>query len=196
MRLFILEALRHPGSENAFQNTTASASSRIYGKPLMPLLCGDNPLDNQVPSKFLTLTRTQLFLLRQWAVGKFINEDNEGLTASRRRPRRPGRATGSAGVLGTYSRRFVLSQGRDWLDRPETRLSIASRIKSNADPEVTYRPPGRAGKWGSSLFSPPPWACRMITRPRPATRRPHEAQRAAVAGRFQRVFHPADRCDL
>ena len=46
----------------------------------MPLLCGDNPLSNEIPSKFLRLTDTQLFLLRQWADGKFINEQLEDIT--------------------------------------------------------------------------------------------------------------------
>ena len=44
----------------------------------MPLLCGDNPLTNVVPSKFLRLTDYQLFILRQWARGHFINEIDEG----------------------------------------------------------------------------------------------------------------------
>jgi hypothetical protein len=46
---------------------------------LMPFLCGDNPLTNTVPSKFLRLTDTQLFILKQWAEGKFINEKSEGI---------------------------------------------------------------------------------------------------------------------
>ena len=44
----------------------------------MPLLCGDNPLDNLLPSKFLRLTDYQLFILKQWAEGKFINEIEQG----------------------------------------------------------------------------------------------------------------------
>jgi hypothetical protein len=44
----------------------------------MPLLCGDNPIDNVVPTKFLRLTDYQLFILRQWASGCFINEAEEG----------------------------------------------------------------------------------------------------------------------
>ena len=45
----------------------------------MPYLCGDNPLSNSVVSKFLRLTDTMLFLLGQWAVGKFINEKREDI---------------------------------------------------------------------------------------------------------------------
>jgi hypothetical protein len=44
----------------------------------MPLLCGDNPLDNVVSSQFLRLTDHQLFILSQWAKGCFINEQEEG----------------------------------------------------------------------------------------------------------------------
>ncbi|MEQ9606050.1 MAG: LodA/GoxA family CTQ-dependent oxidase, partial [Kiloniellaceae bacterium] len=45
---------------------------------LMPLLAGDNPISNSLPSKFLRMTDTQLFLLRQWAEGHFYNEALEG----------------------------------------------------------------------------------------------------------------------
>lgn len=48
----------------------------------MPFLCGDNPLTNTVPSKFLRLTDTQLFILKQWAEGKFINEKSEEIGAA------------------------------------------------------------------------------------------------------------------
>jgi len=53
----------------------------------MPFLCGDNPLDNHAASKFLRLTDTQLFILHQWAVGKFINEKLEELPPA---PPQPG----------------------------------------------------------------------------------------------------------
>src|SRR5882724_1791295 len=49
---------------------------------LMPFLCGDNPLTNTVPSKFLRLTDTQLFILKQWADGKFINEKAEDIVVA------------------------------------------------------------------------------------------------------------------
>ena len=41
-------------------------------------MCGDNPLTNTAPSKFLRLTDYQLFILKQWADGCFINEIDEG----------------------------------------------------------------------------------------------------------------------
>lgn len=39
--------------------------------PLMPLNSGTNSVRNENPLKFLSLTETQLFLLKQWADGKF-----------------------------------------------------------------------------------------------------------------------------
>jgi hypothetical protein len=44
---------------------------------LMPMLCGNNPLSNTSPEKFLSMTETQLFFLKQWAKGKFVNECTE-----------------------------------------------------------------------------------------------------------------------
>lgn len=77
IRQFVYYALRHTGEENTFLNTSADPKYLIYGKRLMPLLCGDNPISNTHVSKFFKLTDTQLFLLRQWAEGKFINEKLE-----------------------------------------------------------------------------------------------------------------------
>lgn len=48
-------------------NTLASAE----GVPLMPLNSGDNSVTNQLVHKFLTLTPTQYFFLRQWSLGLF-----------------------------------------------------------------------------------------------------------------------------
>ena len=59
----------------------------------MPLLCGDNPLSNTVPAKFLRLTDTQLFLLKQWADGKFINEHDEHLADMSATCQTPANAT-------------------------------------------------------------------------------------------------------
>jgi len=76
-RNFIYQVLRKPGRENSLY-IDHDKPGRIFFA--MPLLCGDNPLSNEVPSKFLRLTDTQLFLLRQWAEGKFINEQLEDIT--------------------------------------------------------------------------------------------------------------------
>ena len=73
MREYIYQVLRKPDQENAFKNT-GRTGSKTDNKPLMPLLSGDNPLSNTLPSKFLKLTDYQLFILRQWNDGKFIND--------------------------------------------------------------------------------------------------------------------------
>jgi hypothetical protein len=77
LRRFLFDLLRRAGEENAF-NVEDHAASRVHQLPLMPLLCGDNPLTNDVPSKFLRLTESQLFILGQWARGCFIDEKEEG----------------------------------------------------------------------------------------------------------------------
>ncbi len=76
-RQYLLDLLRRSGEENEFR-IGGRPSSRVHGLPLMPLLAGDNPLSNVVPSKFLRLTDFQYYLLRQWALGLFYNEDMEG----------------------------------------------------------------------------------------------------------------------
>ncbi len=76
-RFYLYELLRRPGEENAFR-TAGKPESRLFRLPLMPLLAGDNPTSNELPSKFLRLTDYQLYVLRQWAEGKFFNEIDEG----------------------------------------------------------------------------------------------------------------------
>jgi hypothetical protein len=76
-RQFLFDLLRQPGEENSFR-VGSKPSSRVHGLPLMPLLAGDNPLTNTLPAKFLRLTGLQYYLLRQWALGLFYNEEVEG----------------------------------------------------------------------------------------------------------------------
>jgi hypothetical protein len=77
-RQFIYNILRKPGQENRL--TVPSNPRNPKNLPhAMPLLCGDNPISNDIPSKFLRLTDTMLFILRQWAEGKFINEQIEDI---------------------------------------------------------------------------------------------------------------------
>ena len=76
-RFYLYELLRRPGEENVFR-TAGKPESRLFRLPLMPLLAGDNPTSNELPSKFLRLTDYQLYVLRQWADGKFYNEIDEG----------------------------------------------------------------------------------------------------------------------
>ncbi len=73
MRMFLFDLLRQPGEENDFRKT-GKVNSRLHNLPLMPLLAGDNPITNDLPSQFLRLTERQLFLLRQWADGKFYRD--------------------------------------------------------------------------------------------------------------------------
>ena len=77
LRRYLFGLLRMPGEENEFK-IEDQVSSRLHNLPLMPLLCGDNPLTNTSPSKFLRLTDYMLFILKQWADGRFINEIDEG----------------------------------------------------------------------------------------------------------------------
>lgn len=76
-RLFLFSLLRKPGEENDFF-LDGKPSSRVHNLPLMPLLAGDNPISNTLPSKFLRLTEYQYYILRQWAMGHFFNEALEG----------------------------------------------------------------------------------------------------------------------
>jgi hypothetical protein len=80
MRMFLYNVLRKPGQENDYVLGTVNNRKGLPATG-MPWLCGDNPLSNTAPSKFLRLTDTMLFLLRQWAHGKFINETTEGIQA-------------------------------------------------------------------------------------------------------------------
>ena len=77
MRRYLFGLLRLAGEENEFK-IEDKISSRLHNLPLMPLLNGDNCLTNTAPSKFLRLTDYQLFILKQWARGHFINEIAEG----------------------------------------------------------------------------------------------------------------------
>ena len=76
-RMYLFDLLRQSGEENDFR-LLGRPNTRIGNLPLMPLLAGDNPISNTLSSKFLRLTDYQLFLLRQWADGKFFNEVSEG----------------------------------------------------------------------------------------------------------------------
>jgi hypothetical protein len=98
-RMFVWGVLRKPGQENIW-NYPFDPNTPKYLPILMPFLCGDNPLSNTVPSKFLRLTDTQLFILGQWARGKFINEKLEGMSDG---------SSGSSTPSGTDIDRGVLS---------------------------------------------------------------------------------------
>lgn len=77
LRRYLFDLLRAPGEENQFV-IGGRPSSRVHNLPRMPLLCGDNPISNTLPSKFFRLTDYQYYLLRQWMLGLFYNESLEG----------------------------------------------------------------------------------------------------------------------
>jgi hypothetical protein len=56
---FPLTLVREPGTTND-------------GGTLMPRLAGDNPITDEVISKYLTITQTQYFLLSQWMAGRVL----------------------------------------------------------------------------------------------------------------------------
>jgi hypothetical protein len=73
-RQFIYAILRKPGQENQFQSDAISRRNPNSRARLMPMQNGNNPITNVAAEKFFRLTDTQLFLLKQWADGKFVNE--------------------------------------------------------------------------------------------------------------------------
>lgn len=77
-RMRLWGVLRRPGQENLW-TVAPDPTNPNYRPVAMPFLCGDNPLSNTAASKFLRLTDTQLFILKQWAEGKFINEKDEDI---------------------------------------------------------------------------------------------------------------------
>lgn len=87
-REFLYNILRLPGEENVF-SLAGDVNSRLHNLPLMPLLAGDNPLTNQIPCKFLRLTDYQLFILKQWAAGRFFNEKTRKLPIPYQSPYKP-----------------------------------------------------------------------------------------------------------
>ena len=76
-REYVIRIMRQPLQENLYFNTGKSKFNSSHKPRLMPMLCGNNPLSNTAPEKFLAMTHTQLFFLRQWAAGKFVNECQE-----------------------------------------------------------------------------------------------------------------------
>lgn len=76
LRSFILGIMRKTDELNNYE--VGGDYNPTSAKPkLMPMLCGNNPLSNTSPQKFLSMTETQLFFLKQWAEGKFVNEGKE-----------------------------------------------------------------------------------------------------------------------
>ncbi len=71
-RQMVLRIMRGNQQHNQY---TVDGNVKTTNKPrLMPMLCGNNPITNTAPEKFLAMKETQLFFLKQWADGKFVNE--------------------------------------------------------------------------------------------------------------------------
>lgn len=127
-RQFLWEVLRKAGQENRLYPEHVVPGRIFYA---MPLLCGDNPITNELPAKFLRLTDTMLFLLHQWADGKFINEKTEDIQP---RPLPEGIAL-DRGVLGNaLGGAFCPGGEATWIMRNPAIYSSAGRINHAAPP--------------------------------------------------------------
>jgi L-lysine 6-oxidase len=65
-----------PPERYAHFHTVENGPTALFGKnglPMLPLNSGDNSVSNYLLYKFLTLTPTHYFFLRQWSLGKFTS---------------------------------------------------------------------------------------------------------------------------
>ncbi|MGC2108894.1 MAG: LodA/GoxA family CTQ-dependent oxidase [Candidatus Korobacteraceae bacterium] len=132
-RAFVYHMIRKPGRENRLTPATSSLEPDPHPYA-MPYLCGDNPISNTAASKFLRLTDTQLFILRQWAEGKFINEKLEQLPPL---PIQPGVEL-DRGVLGNVlGGAFMPGAEACWIMRNPAIYSSAYRVN-----QASYTPGG------------------------------------------------------
>jgi L-Lysine epsilon oxidase N-terminal/L-lysine epsilon oxidase C-terminal domain len=127
-RAFIYSILRKPGQENLF--TPPDPRSATAKLMLMPYLCGDNPLSNTVPSKFLRLTDTQLFFMKQWAEGKFINERDEKFVLP---PPPSGEALDRGALATMLGGAFCPGAEACWIMRNPAIYAKAYRLKVSPD---------------------------------------------------------------
>ena len=153
-RKFVFEVLRRPGEENQltrplspgqsyaaqsshYHRQESSHSARLTGDLqnrllAMPYLCGDNPLSNSVPSKFLRLTDTMLFLLGQWALGKFINEKREDIPIDAARARaKTGRQLDQGVLDNLLGGAFCPGGEVSWIIRNPAIYARPYRIKAS-----------------------------------------------------------------
>lgn len=133
-RRFVYHMLRQPGGENLLQVPVNPTDPRFLPYA-MPFLCGDNPLDNTAPSKFLRLTETQLFILHQWAEGKFINEKLEELPPA---PPQPGVELDRGSLGNMLGGAFCPGGECCWIIRNPAIYSGSYRIH----PAASYTPGG------------------------------------------------------
>ncbi|MFL6214785.1 MAG: LodA/GoxA family CTQ-dependent oxidase [Blastocatellia bacterium] len=130
-RTRIYSVLRKPGQENLYMAATNPATPN-YRPVLMPFLCGDNPITNIAASKYLRLTDTQLFLIRQWAEGKFINEQQEDIPTPPASPTAPTGRDLDQGVLSNLmGGSFCPGAETSWVMRNPAVYREAYRINLN-----------------------------------------------------------------
>jgi hypothetical protein len=137
----------------------------------MPLLCGDNPLSNTAPAKFLSLTPTMLFLLGQWALGLFINEKREGIEPPPML-KGPGRALDRGALASGLGGSFCPGGEASWIMRNPAIYAAAYRINPGAPsfgalsqpPQLPGGPPATKANLGHGLepgdltkYSGVPW---------------------------------------
>ena len=128
------------GEENEFK-LEDQVSSRLHNLPLMPLLCGDNPLTNTAPSKFLRLTDYQLFILQAMGGRPFHQRDRRRLAADppynrrscpiRRRRRRPGGSSIAACCRMCSAARSARAAKSSWIMRNPSIYWEPYRIKAD-----------------------------------------------------------------
>ncbi len=138
-RQYLYDLLRQEGEENIFR-AGGSPNSRIFNLPLMPLLAGDNPISNLSPSKFLRLTDYQLYILRQWAEGKFYNEKSEGWVKDidpyepyKNRTNKTGRDLDKGVLSNVLGGAFCPGGEIGWIIRNPSIYKEPYRIKSDPD---------------------------------------------------------------
>jgi hypothetical protein len=126
MRQLLYGVLRKSGEENELL-APSQPSKPGYTLFAMPLLCGDNPLSNVAPSKFLRLTDTMLFLLKQWADGLFIDEQVEGIVPGPMHPG-PGSALDRGALAAGLGGAFCPGAEACWIMRNPAIYAAAYRI--------------------------------------------------------------------
>lgn len=134
-RMFLYRLLRQPGEENRYRHEQDphDPHDRLAGAPRMPLLCGDNPLSNTLPAKFLRLTDTHLFLLRQWAEGLFINEKLEAMDEAQVKTEPSGLELDRAVLSNALGGAFCPGGEVCWIIRNPAIYKSAYRINAKLD---------------------------------------------------------------
>ncbi len=130
--MYLFNVLRMPGEENQFRELSRP-NSRTHNVPLMPLLAGDNPISNELPSKFLRLTDTQLFLLSQWAHGRFINEKEEWGSIPDQDGHRTGHLLDKAALSSILGGAFCPGGEVGWIMRNPSIYRAPYKIKADPD---------------------------------------------------------------